>query len=144
MLKIYLSSSRSDKDKKCPGIDYFESISLLIENHFDVGEKYIEYLKSVCDNSMCCCKDFCWTGPQCFKIPKPYPDYDAPGFHYKQVSEASYYKGNIKNAIDDYQPRKQLVEFITKHGYPEENEEISEFSEKYIIDKYFFQLLIWF
>ena len=136
VLKIYLNSNQSDKEnKKCPGKNYFENINLFIENHFDVVEKYLEYLKSVCDNSMCCCKDFCWTGPQCFKIPKPYPDYDAPGFHYKHVSETSKYKGGVKRAIDDYQPRKQLVDFITKRGYPEE-EEISEFLEKYIVDKY--------
>ena len=47
------------ENKKCLGKNYFESISLFIKNHFDVGIKYLEYLKSACDNSMYCCKDFC-------------------------------------------------------------------------------------
>ena len=59
VLKIYHNSSQSDEEnKKCPGKKYFESINLFIKNHLDVGEKYLEYLKSVCDNSMCCCKAF--------------------------------------------------------------------------------------
>ena len=73
--------------------------------------------KSVCDNSICYFIIFCWTDPQCFKIPKPYPDYDAPGFHDKHVSETSNYKSDIKKGIDDYRLGKQLFDFITKHGY---------------------------
>ena len=46
------------KTKNVQEKKYFESINLFIKNHFDVGEKYLEYLKSACDNSMCCCKAF--------------------------------------------------------------------------------------
>ena len=76
----------------------------LAKDYFDVGKKYLEYLKSACDKVCVTVKTL--AGPQCFKIQKAYPDYDAPGFHYKHVSETSNYKGDVKRRIDDYQPRK--------------------------------------
>ena len=134
-LKKYLNASQNDgENNKCCGKNYFDAITLFIREHFAIGEKYLEYLKSTCDGIMCYCKDLSWIGPQCEKVPKPYPDYDIHGFHYKHVYNTSNLHNGVERVIDDYQPRKQLIEYINKNGFPDE-EAITEFSQKYIVDE---------
>jgi hypothetical protein len=44
----------------------------------------MEFVKCNCSNCQHCVIAS-WVGPPCGKVPKPYPDYDALGFHYMDV-----------------------------------------------------------
>jgi hypothetical protein len=56
----------------------------LMDDHFVIGELYIEFVKMSCRNKNQLC-DFCssgWVGQVLKKTPKPYPNYDLlPEFH---------------------------------------------------------------
>ena len=134
-LKTYINSSQSKKDSnQCPGLNYFKRLSRFIENHFDIGEKYLEYIKSNCKENFCFCEDLFWIGPPCSKISKPYPNYETSGFHYMSIPETPTHIGGIEREVDDFQPWKQLTLFIKKNGFPTE-EDVIEFANRYIADK---------
>ena len=62
---------------------YFQQSYEFVENHVELGEKYIEFVKFACRKSEICtfCSTHDWVGPPCETVPKPYPDYDANGLH---------------------------------------------------------------
>ncbi len=53
------------------------------------------------------CSTTSWIGPQCEKIPKPYPDYAASGCHYTKVENTPVEIDGKVGEIDDFKPRKQ-------------------------------------
>ena len=55
-----------------------------------LGEKHIEFVKFSCDEPDKCeyCSTHQWVGPPCTRIPQPYPDYEADGYHYKNEKRA--------------------------------------------------------
>ena len=63
-----------------------------INTHFEVEEKYLEFLQSPCVDTCEQCPKATIIGPKCHKIPKPMLDYSANGYHYLPAS-----KNAIKN-----------------------------------------------
>jgi hypothetical protein len=131
-LKDYLSSS--DKTRmSLPGANYFKLIQTFMEEHFEVGEKYMEYVRYFCNSSSCRhCNESGWVGSACHKIPKPMPDYSADGMHYMSVLNTPSHINGAPRTVDDFQPRKQVKDNLQKLST---DEEIEEFSKKYIVDR---------
>ena len=131
-LKDYISSS--DKNRMLlPGANYFKLIQTFMEQHFEVGEKYMEYVRYCCNSSYCShCNESGWVGSACYKIPKPMPDYGADGMHYMSVLNTPSEIDGVCRTIDDFQPRKQVKGHLQKLST---EEEIEEFSKKYIVDR---------
>ena len=105
-------------------------LQTFITNHFEVGEKYLEYLRSPCKGKCQLCPESKFIGPECQRIPKPMPDYSVPGFHYLPPNKTPSSINNKQREIDDFQPRVQI-----KRRKLESEEEIQKFSEKFIVDK---------
>ena len=76
----------SDSQREAyPGYHYYLKTCGFIETHLHVGEKYMEYLKLDCGAcQLCAGKSF--IGEPCSRIPQPYPDYDASGYHYLGIN----------------------------------------------------------
>ena len=117
--------SRTDLGKPCPGQSYFQELKHFCETHMEIGEKYIEYVKCTCGECIHCSKE--WVGPLCTKVPKPYPDYDAEGLHYKSVFLTPTEVDGRQRDIDDFQPRKQ-ADILFKDGKLDKEEDIDTFS----------------
>eukprot|EP00794_Sanderia_malayensis_P003753 gene3753-4275_t len=128
-LKEFISKAGSGKP--CPGQNYFHSLKTFMETHMETGEKYIEYVKCTCGECIYCSKD--WVGPPCTKVPKPYPDYDAEGLHYKSVFLTPNEIDGRQREIDDFQPRKQ-AEILFKEGKLDKEGDIATFSKKFIVE----------
>ena len=128
----YLSSS--DKNSmSLPGCNYFKLIQTFMEQHFEIGEKYMEYVRYSCNSSSCLqCNETGWVGSACHKIPKPMPNYDADGMHYLSVLNTPLEVDDLPQTVDDFQPRKQVKDHLQKLST---DEEIDKFSEKYIVER---------
>lgn len=64
----------------------FKMLETFIEKHFEIGEKYLEYVRyASLDPSCYHCSVLGWAGPVCFRIPKPMLNYNSSGFHYLSV-----------------------------------------------------------
>jgi hypothetical protein len=85
----YLHASEQRR-QTLPGSNYFNKIKNFGENHCLLGEKHIEFVKFSCDEPDKCeyCSTHQWVGPPCTRIPQPYPDYEADGYHYKNEKRA--------------------------------------------------------
>ena len=74
-LKGFISSS---KQQSLPGAGYFEKIMKFVDQHYERGELYMEYLKGACsteDGTVCTfCSTCPWRGPTVTRIPRPKPD----------------------------------------------------------------------
>lgn len=96
----------------------------------------MEYVKGACeDNGEL--RDFCkkWTRPRTGYVPRPYPGYAKPGFHYVAARNTPVNDddGNAR-AVDDYQPRVRLKELYKNSDITSSDEdEIKDFPEKYIV-----------
>ena len=131
-VKDYLHASE-EKRKKLPGANFFKQVTFSSESRFEVGEKYIEFVKFSCTKSQTECS-FCsrhdWVGPLCERAPKPYPDYGADGFHYLSVFKTPTH---LEREVDDFQPRKHTIE---QHAEGiADDDSITEFSKKYIVEE---------
>ena len=104
-LKEYLAIS--DNAKTCTGKRYFDMLKKFSEQHIDHGEKYMEFLKCTCSNCQHC-KKASWVGPTCSRVPKSYPDYEASGFHYRNIEAMPDEIDGRSREIDDFQPRNKL------------------------------------
>ena len=87
-----------------------------VENHFEIGEKYIEFVKFACQKSEMCtfCSYHDWAGPPCEAVPKPYTDHGANGFRYKSVFETPLQMDGKDREVDDFQQRKQARDYLKK------------------------------
>jgi hypothetical protein len=131
-LKDYISSS--DKTRmSLPGANYFKLIQTFMEQHSEVGEKYMEYVRYCCNSSSWLhCNESGWIVSACNKIPKPMPDYSADGMHYMSVLNTPSEINGAPRTVDDFQPRKQVKDHLQTLSA---DEEIEEFSKKYIVDR---------
>lgn len=131
----YLKDDISSSDKtrvSLPGANYFKLIQTFMDQHFEVGEKYMEYVKYCCNCSSCLhCNESGWVGSACHKIPKPMPDYSADGMHYMSVLNTPSEINGAPRTVDDFQPRKQVKYHLQKLST---DEEIEEFSKTYIVE----------
>jgi hypothetical protein len=133
-LKAFLSTTDIKGDKKqCPGWNYFTMLKTFFDQHVEVGEKYMEYVKCTCEHCEICATNT-WIGPSCCKVPKPYPDYTSDGFHYLDVHNTPTEVDGEARAIDDFQPRKQAADQM-KERKLESEEQLDTFSKKFIVEK---------
>ena len=80
-----------------------------INIHFEVGEKYLEFLQSPCVDTCEKCMKPTFIVPKSRKIPNLMPDYSADGYHYFSASKTPSRMNNDKEReIDHFQPRVQL------------------------------------
>ena len=73
-------------------------------------------------------------GPPCSRVPKPYPNYEAEGYHYKNVFETPESLNGVQIDVDAFQPRKQAKD-LTAAGRLRTDDEIKNFSQKFIVDE---------
>ena len=134
LLKNYVAASENTK-MAIPGSHYFKMLETFIEKRFEIGEKYLEYFRYACLDPSCYhCSALGWTGPVCSRVPKPMPNYNSSGFHYLSVFETPVETDGNTRPVDDFQPRKQVKDYMA-HGKLVTEEEIEEFSKKFITDK---------
>ena len=133
-VKEYLNKSEQ-KRKDLPGANYFISYEY-VENHFELGEKYIQFVKFACRKSEICtfCPTHDWVGPPCETVPKPYPDYDANGLHYKSVFETPLQVDGKDRQVDDFQPTKH-AKYHLKNGKLSSDEDIKCFCTKFLVEE---------
>ena len=77
--------------------------------HSEIGNKYVEYIKFACVSKQGTAFQFhtgnSWIGPQCSRVPRPFPDYDkVPLYKYKHVSQTDLTINDVPRAVDDFQP----------------------------------------
>ena len=131
----YLHASEQRR-QTLPGSNYFNKIKNFGENHCLLGEKHIEFVKFSCDEPDKCedCSTHQWVGPPCTRIPQPYPDYEADGYHYKNVFDTPTHVDEKERTPDDFQPRKQAKDYMVE-GKLGTDEEIKQFSKTFIVDE---------
>ena len=129
-LKNYLVSPENKK-AALPDGSYYKMLEQFKDSHFEIGEKYAEYVKGACNGlggGLC---SFCevnhWVGPPCNRIPKPYPNYTEKKFKYLSVFETPV----ADREVDDYQPRRN-ARLWYENGDLETNEGIEQFSKTFI------------
>ena len=134
-VKDYLHATEQ-KRKSLPGANYFNQVMSFVETHFECGEKYIEFVKFSCTKSEVCafCSTHGWVGPPCKTVPKPYPNYEANGFHYLSVLETPVEVDGKDREVDDFQPRKQARDHVKK-GNLDRDEDVKGFCDKYMVEE---------
>ena len=102
---IQYTAAKTDA-KRCqvPGCSYFTKIYGIIDIHFQIGEMFLEYQKGASKISSGKLCDFCKSSGKCCgqteHIPRPFLDYQSPGFHYLPVDMTP----TIDRTVDDYLP----------------------------------------
>lgn len=133
---IYMLHATEQRRQALPGSNYFNKIKNFGENHCQLGEKHIEFVKFSCAEPEKC--EYCSThpqvGPPCVRIPQPYPDYEADVYHYKNVVDTPTHVGDKVRTTDDFQPRKQARDYMAE-GKLGTDEEIKQFSKTFIVDE---------
>ena len=79
-----------------------------INRHFEVGEKYLEFLRSPYVDPCEQCPKSTFICPKYHKTSKPMPDYSTDGYHYFPASKTPPEMNDKEREIDDFQPRAQL------------------------------------
>ena len=123
-----------------PGSYYFKKIFDFFEDHYEVGELYMEYKRDSCvdKNGTKCkfCNDTDWKGMPMDRISRPWPDYTKlPEFHYKHFSEtlSTDESGNPRRP-DDFQPRANLNVMFEENSISlDDAESIERFTKKFIV-----------
>ena len=86
--KNYLFSLEN-KTIVLPDGSYYKMLEHFKDSHFEIGEKYGEYVKAACNGlgeELCSfCDESHWVGPSCNRIPKHYPNYAEKIFKYLRV-----------------------------------------------------------
>jgi hypothetical protein len=124
--KNYVAASENTR-MALPGSHYFKMLETFIEKHFEIGEKYLEYVRYACLDPSCYhCSALGWAGPVCSRIPKPMPNYNSSGFHYLSVFETPVEVDGNTRPVDDFQPRKQVKDYMAQ-GKLVTEEEIDDF-----------------
>ena len=124
-LKEFISATERDR-KSIPGYHYFKKVLAFMKNHFEIGEKYLEYVRHSCADSgqsRCAfCSESDWVGSKCTIIPKSMPDYSADGLHYKNVFHAELEIDGKPRTVDDFNPRKNAKDFFEQEKLCTEDE----------------------
>ena len=119
--KLFFSNS----SESVPGCHYFKKVHDFIDIHFEVGEKYMEFVRYCCSDSTgapCAhCAESGWVSTNCTRIPKPMPDYSADGLRYKSVLDTPLEIDGKVRSVDDFQPRKNVKEYLAQGMLKSEN-----------------------
>ena len=139
-LSMYLSKSEKERIQ-LPGAAYYKQLTEFMDLHFEVGMKYLEFLKFDCIKKLGKACKFCeenpWVGPSCSRVPRPMPNYESiTGYHYRPVNLTPTHVDGIIRPVDDFQPRKQISEAFKKGEISLTDEDsIDRFCQKYITEK---------
>ena len=121
-----------------PGHAYYNKLQCFIDNHFEIGELYLEYLKGDCKRKLGDFCDFCksneWVGPQINRAPRRYPDRSKNGFHYLLASKTQLTnEDGSARGVDDFQPRANIKKMFSQ--LKDNEHSIKEFSKQFIVDE---------
>ena len=109
-----------------------------IENHYRVGELFMEYIRHGCTEKGNIC-EFCrekpWVGPPMSRIPQPIP-LQTGEYHYEDVFNTTNHKGDgTLREIDDFAPRANLKQlFKADQITSKDHEAINKFAIDFIVD----------
>ena len=107
-------SAPDSKKKDIPGSAYFKKINTFMEEHVQVGELYLEYIKGDCQNTnktLCgFCAKFPCSAPGLERVPRPMPDHKAlPELCYFPFDNTpTVTSSGSQRDVNDYQPRAQI------------------------------------
>lgn len=132
-LKDFIAAPESGK-LSLPGGHYFKMLQTFADKHFEIGEKYLEYVRCSALESCMHCSETGWIGPICGRVPKPMPDYAADGYHYRGVLDTPSTLNGHTRVADDFQPRKQAKDLF-EQGKLNNDEELESFCKKFIVRK---------
>ena len=115
------------KKESVPSNNYFSKIEKFINEHYEEGENYREFLKFSCGEKVganC-------SGPLIDRCPKPFPDHSClPEYHYLPYNNTPREGSNP----DDWQPRVQLKkERGSGRLVLSDSESVAAFSDKVIV-----------
>ena len=109
-LEKFISNKSETGRLSIPGHGYYGKLDCYYQIHFKRGDLYLEYLKGSCEEVGELC-NFCvkGNGSKTYYVPRPYPDYNASGFHYLPGRKTPLRdeEGNLR-VVDDFQPRAAL------------------------------------
>ena len=119
-------SAPDSKKKDITGSAYFKKINTFMEEHVQVGEPYLEYIKGDCqnkNNTLCgFCAKFPSSAPGLARVPSLMPDQKAlPELCYLPFDKTpTVTSSGSQRDVDDYQPRahwmtQSLLECFQKH-----------------------------
>ncbi|XP_070539440.1 uncharacterized protein [Ptychodera flava] len=138
-LDRFTAASKGQK-KMVPGHAYYTKLQQFIDDHYEIGDLYMEFLKFDCIKRLghkcdfCCDRD--WVSSPLQHVPSPMPDYtQLPNFHYIPVKNlpALDTEGSQRE-IDDYQPRVQIRRLFDAGEISSADlDKVGEFSKKYIV-----------
>ncbi len=135
---LQYTSTKSDANKATvPGNAYFSRIEKFAQERSETGEMYMEFLKGSCGNEasekceFCASNDFCGSA-NITHIPKPYPDAQRPGLHYRAAKDTPI----VGRSVDDFHPRAHLkATFKEDNSYFDNPDNIKEFSKKFVVSE---------
>ena len=133
LLKRY-QSQQGDKQKMLPGYHYIHQMNQFIQQHYHVGELFMEYIRGGCTESgedLCpYCSENEWVSPTMDRIPQPIPSATNPG-HFEDVFETP-----IENRhVDDYAPRANLKKLFKQNEISsKDHEKIYDFAITFAVD----------
>lgn len=106
--------------------------------HFEIGEKYLEYIWYSCVDSArppCAfCSESDWVGAKCTRIPKSMPDYSADGRHYKSVFHTQLEIDGKPPTVDYFKPKKNAKYFL-EQGKLNTEDEFDHFCKTFACEK---------
>ena len=134
-LTEYLAASKSNR-QKLPGHSYYSKVEKFIEQHFEIGELYMEYVKCACQASGEKCK-YCtehpWIGPEISRVPRPQP---ADGELLPLSATPLTMPDGTKREVDDYQPRAQLRKYFAVGLIKSENaDQVLDFCRSFAVEE---------
>ena len=139
-LAQYTSTQSETTRSQLPGSGYFKKITEFFNEHYEVGELYMEYKRDSClkkAGKKCqYCTNTDWSGPHFTRIPRPWPDYDTlPDHHYLHVSQTPTTSSDGKDRkADDFQPRANLKMLYEEDAISLNNSvSVKQFCDKFIV-----------
>ncbi len=136
-LKEYINASQKER-KSIPGSHYFKKVQTFMDTHFEIGEKYLEYVRHSCSISGEAPCDLCaesnWEGGKCARIPKPMPDYSVDGLHYMSVLHTPIEMDGKARTVDDFQPRENAKDLM-EQGKLTMEDEFEHLSKTFVCEK---------
>ena len=127
--------------KETPGYFYIMKILKFIEEHYRVGDLYMEYIKDGCKETSGQQCDWCsttgWIGPVMSRIPEPIPDKEHQGY-YKDVFDtpSSTDDSGKPRPVDEFSPCANLKKWFAENKISLRNKRaIEEFSKQYAVQE---------
>ena len=118
-MEEFLGATKKERES-VPGCHYFKKVQV------EVGEKYMEFVRYCCSDSTgapCAhCAESDRVSTNCTRIPKPMPDNSADGHHYKSVQDTPLEIDGKVRSVDDFQPRKNVKEYLAQGMLKSEND----------------------